>query len=142
MRQTRSIRTNKIYDIYVDFKNPTTEDKFKRTHLYKRITKFIKDNEFILYHEMFNNTFDPSYGDIYDPIDDPEFYTFSFLRKKHALAVSKEFGLKMIKHEMFDCWIYWPEPDDTINYDNPWLPPGMTYDDCMDIYGDIPGNRG
>jgi hypothetical protein len=140
MRKTRSITTNKIYDVYIDFKKPTTKDKFKRTPLYKKITKFVKDNEFILYHEMLNNEYDPSYGDTYDPIDCPEFYTFTFLRKKHALAVAKEFGLYMKMCEM-DSYISWPKVDDRYNHDNPWFPPGMDYDMCMEVYGSIPGDR-
>jgi hypothetical protein len=139
MRNTRSITTNKIYDVHVDFKKPTTKDKFKRTHLYKKITKFVKDNAFILYYENLNNEHHPSCGD-YDPIDDPEFYVFTFLRKKHATAVSKEFGLQMTMCEM-DSYISWPKVDDSYNHNNPWLPPGMDYNECMEVYGAIPGGR-
>ena len=110
MKKPRQIITNKFYDIYVDFKKPTSDDKFKRSVLYKKIIKFIKDNEFILYYERLNNEYHPSYGE-YD-LDDPEFYTFTFLRKKHAVAVSKEFNLEMIKHDVDDGeYICWPKVD-------------------------------
>jgi hypothetical protein len=107
----KKIITNKFYNVDVDFKKPTTTEKFKRSVLYKKIIKFVKDNGFILYYETLANEYHPSFGE-YDPIDDPEFYTFSFLRKTHAVAVAKEFDLEMTKHDVSDGeYICWPKVD-------------------------------
>ena len=112
--------------------------------LYKNIKKFISDNEFILYYEDYQSDFDPVTDAEYDIEYDPDFYWFSFLRKKHAVAVSKKFDLQLLEHSRGTDWIFWPEcnvPGDPGDPGNSYMPDGMSFDECMEIYGDIPGSR-
>ncbi len=68
-----------------------------------------------------------------DCIDDNyrDMLEISFKTKKDAETFAHHFGIDdKIKRVKFEDEV------------NPWLPDGMSYDDCMKIYGDIPGARG
>ena len=148
MRQRRKITTDKLHEVYIVFHKPTSDVNFKKSKIYKDIIAFIKKNDYLLYDEDSQSFFDPATDDPKDYAEEPDFYVFKFLIKKHATAVAKAFKTenKVYKLEQGvldtqgECWWHWPEIDDD---HDPWLPENCDdFDDCYDTYGDIPGNRG
>ena len=138
MRKMKRITTNKFHEVYVTFTKPTTEDEFKRSRLYKKIIKFINDTELFVYFENYQSFYDPIVDGEYDIVNDPDFYSFAFLIKKDAQALAKEFNLELITHDTGEYFTWPPIPRET----NPWLPENVdSYEQCMEIYGDIPGDR-
>lgn len=147
MRQRRKITTDKLYEVYFVFLKPTTKEKFKRSKVYKDVVKLIEQNDYRLNNEYYQSFFEPDEDDPDDYHLEPDFYRFNFLVKKHATEVAKAFKAdnKVYKIEQLvldtegECWWTWPEVEDR----NPWLPEGCdNFDDCYEIYGDIPGDRG
>ena len=111
-----------VYTVTYFFKNERDEFKFA-TNMDNHIT--------IKYLSKKNNVKALDCEEISDPKTNKSGVEFYFKLKKDAVVFSKYLSIPVshITKEEYD-------------YDDPWLPPGMTYDDCMDIYGDIPGNRG
>ena len=145
MRARRRIVTDKLHEVYITFPiGNTDEAKFKKSKKYKEIIKYIISNNLILNTEFFQETsFVVGDDDPEDYMYDPTFYRFSFLVKKDAKMVSKEFDLEMQTTDFEgECWYHWPEvEDDPSDPGDSFMPDGMSFDDCMEIYGDIPGNR-
>lgn len=145
-RRQRRICTDKLHEVFVILPiGSTDETKFKRSKKYKEIVKYITSNELRLDHEYFQETsFEVGVDDPEDYMLDPTFYRFSFVVKKDARMVAKEFGLEMQTTDTEgECWWHWPK----LEYDpgdpgDSFMPDGMSFDDCMEIYGDIPGDRG
>ena len=78
MRKMRRITTNKFHEVCVTFTKPTSEDKFKRSRLYKKILKFINDAELFVYFENYQSSYDPIIDIEYDIVNAPDFYSFAF----------------------------------------------------------------
>jgi hypothetical protein len=142
MRTRRKITTDKLHEVFVVFEKPTEEQEFKRSKKYKQIVDYIKINDFILDSEHYESSNDPEWTKE-DYLEEPDHYRFSFLVKKHAKAVAKEFGLEMLTLDTEgECWWHWPDYNDLGDPGNSFMPDGMSFDECMEIYGDIPGDRG
>jgi hypothetical protein len=144
MRARRRIVTDKLHEVYVVFPiGDTDEAKFKKSKKYKEIVAYVKSNNLILNSEYFQETgFVVGEDDPEDYMEDPTYYRFSFLVKKDAKMVSKEFGLKMLTTDFEgECWWYWPDDNDPGDPGDSNMPDRMSFDECMEIYGDIPGNR-
>lgn len=145
-RRQRRIYTDKIHEVFVVFPiGDIDETKFKKSKKYKEIVKYITSNELRLDHEYFQETgFVDGEDDPEWYKEDPTFYRFSFVVKKDARMVAKEFGLEMQTTDSEgECWWHWPNlEDDQGDPGDSCMPDGMSFDDCMEIYGDIPGDRG
>jgi len=136
----RRIKTTKDYTVYIDLPKGMTEDEFKESIKYRKMLKFIMNNNLILYNQMFVVNYDEE--EEYNIPENCNSCVFSFLVKKDVVLVSKEFDLQIYSDDSDGLYYhYWPNEDDE-SFGDPWLPPGMDYDMCMEIYGDIPGDRG
>lgn len=151
MRQRRKITTDKLHEVYIVFHKPTPDVKFKKSKTYKDIIAFIQQNDYLLHNEAYQSIFDPVTDDPKDYVEEPDFYVFKFLVKKHATAVAKAFKTENKIYKLVqgvldtegECWWTWPD----LEYDpgdpgDSFMPDEMSFDDCMEIYGDIPGDRG
>ena len=107
----------KTYVVTYFFKNE--QDKFTDTDI---TLDYLLTNIKALYVE-----------EIYDITTDRDGVEFYFKLKKDAVEFSKYHNIS-ISHIMIVNLTKEQTHD-------PWLPPGMDYEMCMDMYGAIPGDR-